>query len=239
MSSWESLTTRRGNRPKFMGRRSYTRKATNAKAKAKLEAKEPLATVAIRKANRVNSILKLQSEIRFKDVFAASTAPSTANIVLLNGMNVGDSGGQREADNVVIKSVRVNGGFVGADSTNAIRVMLVIDKQPNGATFSLSDLLETTTFDAIYAYRKTVNKARFTVLYDRKYALSGNNTSLTGRTFGLFNISIPLNLKSWYFNNVGDISDIKSNALYLVFLSDSTTVSHPVFTYAARIKYVA
>lgn len=218
----------------------YMRNARKAKAKAKIEAREPLAKVALNRAISVKRQLKAQAEVRFKDSYATSSASSAGSIILLNGTTVGDSNGQREGDNILIKSVRVNGHFIGADATNIIRVMLVIDKQPNQATFNLTDLLDTTSSEAVHAYRQTTSRDRFTVLYDRKWSTVGSSgTNPNDSTLRLYKFSKRLNLKSWYFGSAGTVADLKTNALYLVFMSDSGAVTHPTFVYNARVKFVA
>lgn len=189
-----------------------------------------------RKVEAVKRTMKSQESVGFHDLFNASNASTSASIYLLNGLQVGDTSSSRDADEVLIKSLKSRINIVGIDDTNVVRVMFVIDHEPKQATMSISDLLDTAVIPPPFAFRKMDYKKRFTVLHDRTFSTVLSTES--EQQWIQFNQ--PLNLKTHYAAgaNAGTSADITRNALYLVILSDSGVTAHPTFNAATRITYV-
>lgn len=107
-----------------------------------------------------------------------------------------------------------------------VRVILFCDKQCNGATATVTDVLQTEDFHAFY---NLVNKGRFKILMDKRHvinheSLASNATDLfsqaqTGKHFNrTFRMNTPIE-----FNNAfsdGRIITIRSNNFGVLIISD-------------------
>lgn len=189
------------------------------------------------------------------------TESGTTNFVLLNYPVPGTGPNQRVGRKICIKSVQirltisvivtVTGVAPAVTPAAAMRILLVWDKQVNGAASvpAVSDLFATA--GTTNALLNMDNRDRFAILMD-KVVSQANTTSTLGfpsQTTGMiasknvFKKYKKLNHET-VFNagTAGDQSDIVSGGLYLVLCSDaqgSSTNSLEVvnFTGNARIRY--
>lgn len=153
-------------------------------------------------------------------------------ITLLNGLTQGDDISNREGRQIRLKSVDISQAYSmnGAAFGTIIRMMLVLDKQPNGAVFNSADLLQNT--DTV-AFRQLDNRRRFLILEDRKYTISS-----TGPIIGYDRVYKEIDIKTTYDDsNAGTIADIETNALYLLFISNEAT-NVPQVRVSARIRWL-
>lgn len=111
---------------------------------------------------------------------------------------------------------------------DSMRIMIYIDKQANGATAIVRDILET---EDIRSFRNMANTQRFTILSDRMHTLNhqalsqafdSNNFSGAGqileRTF-YKTCNVPIE-----FGGVtGAIGEIRSNNICMLFITDYVT----------------
>ena len=172
-------------------------------------------------------------EFKAKDV---STGTITVNNVgtsyLLNGLQRGDTLDSREGRQVRGKSLEMR--FLQSISTSAVntqmRYILVIDKQANAASPTFNDILTSTS---VTAARNLDNRKRFVVLKDKQITLRDNNTSEL-----FFKWYIPIDCKTVYnASNVGDISDIETNSIWL-FMFSSETTNLPVTNIQSRYRFI-
>jgi len=105
------------------------------------------------------------------------------------------------------------------------RLLVVRDKQTNGAVFSLTDLLDTATSNANY---QGDDHTRYQILLDKRWDL-GYVATAAGPTFGAsagvpsysFYFKIPLNHKTQYNNgNAGTVADIDYGSIYMLWIGD-------------------
>lgn len=189
-----------------------------------------------RKVEAVKRTIKASEEKGWVDGYLATTADVAGTCTLLNGLSKGDNSYNREADEILMRSVKFNFNTISADSTNLMRVMLVIDHEPKGVTLTMGDVLDMSTIlYPPYAFRKMDYKKRFTVLFDKTARL---NTVSDLNEF--FKVNQVLNLKTQYKtgSNAGDITDISRNALYVCVGSDSAAIPNPGYSFGYRITYV-
>jgi len=194
-------------------------------------------------------------EYKFVDTYlgttgATNTLPlgSAATFTLLNGLKLGTSAFQRIGNKITMKSLYWSLGFglAAADSDPAtdtnvlnvpVRMMIVYDKQPNGALPVLGDLLsafagvDNTTARAIdmNSPNNLNNKDRFIVLADKRFILSSNgNSSRHIKKYKKLSTSVAYKSGA----TVGDITDITSGSLYFIAFTDSEIngVADPVAT---------
>lgn len=115
------------------------------------------------------------------------------------------------------------------NSSDTVRIMLIQDRQCNGATPGTLDILVDTDYRAFY---NLTNRSRFRFLVDKTYAMtcpSGTGTDTTGLLWGeaakhlVFNI--PLAIPIEYDGVTGGITEIRSNNIIALFISRKGTIN--------------
>lgn len=119
-----------------------------------------------------------------------------------------------------------------------IRCMLIHDRQCNGAYPAVTDVLEDAQFQS---FNNLANKSRFRTLMDRSYAI--NYTGMASDGAGVVSQGSNL-IEDSYFKKVnipieydgatGAVTEIKSNNLFCLFISD--TGSAGVWT-SVRVRF--
>lgn len=109
-----------------------------------------------------------------------------------------------------------------------VRIMLVLDKQANGANPAITDILET---DDMNSFNNLANKSRFRVLYDKVFnmdalAVGSNGTTVDqaarSRTVSCFKkVNLPIEFSS----TTGAITEIRSNNLVWVTVTDTGSLT--------------
>lgn len=210
--------------------KDLTRKTSND-AQKQIATKVVKTEVKLRKVSRV-----LKSEKRYKDVLISGVScSSTGAVALVNGMNTGDTDGYRMGTDFLMSSMKVKGHFYPANSTSAnARILLVYDKQANAAALTVGDVLVSADPESLTNY---TNKKRFKIIFDKSYAIPGNN-SFPKR----FDFSLSLRNLETHCNtgNAGTIADIVTGSLYWIYLSDvSAGVNAPSLDLHSRLFYNA
>ena len=196
-------------------------------------------------------------ELKYIDASTVGTViDESGNITLLNGLLTGTSATSRVGMRIQMRSVHLKYMINGPVYTNpastspmaqTVRIMLVLDMQPNGATFALSDLLEDTTPGiGIVSSLYMANAARFKVLYDKRVTVTAaivtasaaevqfaENKTVYDETY------LKLSHEVHYANsNNGDITDMRTGALFLVTLCDTAAaLTQPLITSYVRLRY--
>lgn len=118
-----------------------------------------------------------------------------------------------------------------------IRVLLVLDKQSNGATVTLSDVLTIGSGDtptkAIMAFSNKPNAKRFKILRDKTYNLNNDRPEYTTKWF--FKQPKIVQMQG----TAADVANMKKNALYLIAYSDSTVTDDvkPSWTWKSQVNF--
>lgn len=106
---------------------------------------------------------------------------------------------------------------------DGIRVIVYHDKQCNGASIAVLDLLETATY---LSYNNLSNKNRFTILYDEYTDISATagSSDATTRGFGEHAITKQFhkrcNLPVEFSSTTGGIGEIRSNNIGVLAITD-------------------
>lgn len=186
-------------------------------------------------------------EMKWLDVSVADGTIATSGDILNSGTIVvvpqGTTQSERIGRMIMIKKILLKYQLVLPNSTDmsetsdVIRVILYMDKQCNGATATVADILQSASFQA---FRALDNSKRFTILMDRTEALTtpcaaGNGTANdSGRVlrFKRFykNCSIPIE----YNSTTGAITEIRSNNLGILTISSKGVGG---FSGTVRIRY--
>jgi len=158
-------------------------------------------------------------EKNYFDVNTTVAANTTGSITLLNGVSQGTSGVQRIGLRYNLDSIQWS-LFVTAlttSTTQYVRMYLVWDKNPNGATPTVSAIIEPPG----YQYINLVNRDRFTILRSYETTINGNNASIindsSSKSFtGYKKLNVQTLCNS---GTTGVIGDIQQGALWLICLS--------------------
>lgn len=126
-------------------------------------------------------------------------------------------------------SCMYNPSFTGSTgtSTQNIRLILFIDKQPNQLGITGANLLDGAA--EIYNPINMVNSQRFQIIYDKRYALGSQGPQSVFDT-----MYHKLHYKTRYANATGTPS---TNALYLFAISDGSASLGPYLVFNNRLKF--
>ncbi len=125
-----------------------------------------------------------------------------------------------------------------ATGGDVVRVIMYVDKQCNGATANVTDILESADYQS---FNNLGNKNRFRTLMDRTYDL--NPMSAAGD--GTANDALPFAINDTFFKKVnlpiewnstaGAITEIQSNNIGILLISRANTLSD--FESKVRIRF--
>lgn len=200
--------------------------------------------VVARQQKQVNQVRHIVDCLkRYNYLYANGTTDTTGDFTLINGMVQGDTDGTREGQCIYLKSIGIKMGLwplsSATNSVSTVRVMLIYDKQSNGAILPINQVLLDTTagIRSMISPRHPDFKKRFVVMYDKIVKLIA--TANTGATAGANVANLPVkmfkisktfkkgfNETQYNGGNAGTVADITRGALYLYVLGD-TAVANP------------
>jgi len=118
-----------------------------------------------------------------------------------------------------------------------IRLMLVYDKQANGAAPVIGDILESSDFLSQYTYDK---RERFVILMDKCYTLGYQDKTNfwgTGNPIVEDRRTIRINRPTIYSGSTTAITDITTGSLWLVNVGTGTSPTAATVDYRIRVAY--
>ncbi len=194
-------------------------------------AKKSVAQIA-KKNRRDISQLKSNADWKFKDTIVDDAIVSATGTVQPQIFTIGngDTANQKDGLKIVIKKVSCRFQFTLPSATDkdaaadTLRIMLLKDKQANGALPAVSAILTGTD---IQDFREPPNKRRFSVIFDKTISLNANGGFGNGTTNTTLFKSISwqfnkrMNFPIYYNNTVstGAIAQINSNNLVMLYIS--------------------
>lgn len=227
------MVYRRSNYPKRYARRSNYRSGARGRRAAPLPTYSQIGARVLKDVSMLKNLINV--EFKTNDLqFSSTSVPSTGTINCLNGLMQGDDYNRRSGRQVRFKSLQWRCTLNKHNSAVAsrIRVIFFIDKDPREIQCSTSDILETSVFSGIDSMRKLDGRKRFVILKDKTFLL---NTDTPERSYTGY---MKLDMKTVYdASTTGDISDIYSNSLHVLFLGDET-VNQPTYTLGTRLRFV-
>lgn len=174
---------------------------------------------------------KSNVEVKWQDVNDfINTVPSAGGVgTSLTAITAAVAQNGRIGRLITVKSIEVMGNIVlppqaaGAAASDVCRIMLVQDKQPNGALFTVADLLQQASGVAAYiAFFELYNEKRFNVLYDKSFNVEATGgivaATLEGNKLFRFCVPIPDEL-TLYRSGGGSITEVMTNSYSLVYIS--------------------
>lgn len=199
-------------------------------------------------------------EMKSVDVQATNTFVNGASFTLINGLVQGSNAYQRAGRKIDIMRIHLTGYVYqnqagAAPTADYLRLMLVFDKQPDGAAFSIGALLaDVSSAGAVTTNSRSGtnldNADRFIMLRDLRFktdvgggASANQPRQVSSETDAKweFNEYIKVHLPAVYAatSNTGAITDIQSGSLYLVAmgLNAGVDAQYSAATHT-RIRYV-
>jgi len=209
-------------------------------------------------------------ETKFYDTGIAGTAivataagaemDPTPNVLCLNAITQGDGESQRDGRKVVIKSLQIK-GMINADTVansadppagRLIRILVVQDKQTNGATglqlFSGSSPTTLELSNALLDNRSgmvSINapynqntKERFKILYDRTFNINPNDKA--GSLDYVVNVRKMINLNNavvMYSEGTSTIDALPSRNLFVAYYYSLSTDPSIQMNFTSRFFY--
>nr|WAE42718.1 MAG: capsid protein [Cressdnaviricota sp.] len=214
-------------------------------------------TPAYRQRGRPSSLSSHAPEVKSVDLVSATYGlNATANITAINLITAGSSFFNRIGRKIEMKSIQIRGSIgitnVGNTQADYGRVMLVYDRQFNGAYPSITDILE----DTVQAGTNTTNvqsgmnlnnRDRFQVIWDNRVALPPNDasgSSVQNMQPSEFSLDVFKKLKNLVTQYKADsspavVGDIATGSLLFVTLGGTTAGSEAYkVVVAMRLRYV-
>ncbi len=181
----------------------------------------------------VNALRRfVNTELHYIDSTASTALSTTPSFFLLNGCAPGDTATTRTGQSIKVDELDLRFALsVNATAVvDHVRILVIIDKQPNATQFAIADLLPVTNVVAPYT---DGSQQRFIPVYDVTLPLSIYNT---GAFFQ--RVRLPNKFHTTYnTGTAGTVADIVSYSYYLVAFSDQTT-NTPTMLHYARTWFV-
>lgn len=171
-------------------------------------------------------------EVKYTEVQFDSAMSNAGQIQLLNGCVEGTAITNRIGQKIELTSVSVDFQLAGATLTtaqgfpyagvDAVRVALVYDRQPNGAALTYANVFNNNNVEQAPLSKRNMNFTdRFEVLKSQLYRIdTASNISITDSWY----ISTKHDVRYGGSNN-GDITDIETGSLYLIFADQGTVTT--------------
>jgi len=159
-------------------------------------------------------------EKKFISTTISESPGSTAVLNCLNICSQGNDDNNRQGDSILAKHCTILGNLtVNASNTGSdvVRCIVFVDKENRGAFPSATDLL---TSSSVNSQKSLDNLDRFVTLKDMRFVL----TPSTGvRPQVPFKIYLPLHTHLKYAGNAGDITDVRQNSIFILWLGIENT----------------
>jgi len=177
------------------------------------------------------------------------TANATGGMTVLNAIPQGTQIDQRVGNKIQISSIRIKASIIiaGTGQTfDGIRIMVVYDRNPNGAYPTISSILSDSgivegamsTANTNFASSQNIAyKDRFLILRDQLLTIDPDSSNVI-RYDTFIKRKLETNFKS--SSNPGVIGDISTGALYLIAFNEytSSSVSYTTLQHVScRIRY--
>lgn len=180
-----------------------------------------------------------QGEWKYRDYNIALAMDTTYPALLLDGITPGTRAFERIGNRVTIKSLelRINVGTTTAvASSQFCRWIVVLDRQSNASTPTLANILNPGTY---FGVRNLDNRRRFKIIMDNQFTIGVSSTDTNKREWHVYmKFRKPL-IVDYNGGGSGGISDIASNALWLVSIGTNVPgVNAAAMDGTSRIRYL-
>lgn len=183
----------------------------------------------------VYNVKKLLNVEHKRSIDNGTVSPSTSgDIRLMCDVAQGDGFDTRDGNSLKWEHCNMK-GFVtinGSATTTTVRIMLLLDKQPNGALPTLAQILDDTGSNTPVLRPLNVNfGSRFVLLADKQISVDANNARKNFKWFR------KLNFHTKYNGTGSTITDINTNSIIMVTVSDEAT-NVPDISYNMQSRFI-
>jgi len=184
-------------------------------------------------------------ELKFRDIIVAPVVPAVAGTITSPSVNLipqGVTESERVGRKCTLKAVSFHFQMELPDTTvpgqtsDRVRIIVYLDKQANGATAAVLNILETATINSFFNLEES---SRFRLLYNRFHDISSQSGGV-GATFASAELLKTVNWgtrcsKPIEFSGVtGAIGEIRSNNVGVLMISEK---ARTVVGYTVRIRF--
>lgn len=170
-------------------------------------------------------------------------ADTTGTVNLLNGVATGTDFTERIGRKILIKSIYIQGIVQTLDtvSNNCLnRLIVVLDKQPNGAAPAINDVLVSSNSTEQLNLN---NRDRFRILADKRFATAQIDTTATQAFAGsptchVVKIYKKCNITTQYSGTTNGIGSLATNAIHMITVGNQVPGSGGNFILSARVRFV-
>lgn len=185
------------------------------------------------------------SALKYHDFTSTTVNPSTTGTLFTNAIAIPQNTGpaDRIGQRVILKKITIRGslrtnGTATAQNigTYITKLMVVLDKQCNGAFPSFTDIQT----NNLYGYNNLDNVDRFVILKTlwlqiNPTVIYNGAAMLDTKKQRAFKFSVPLNYEIIYSSNMGVIAEIKSNNIFVCCISNDSGSTD--LDFKARVRF--
>lgn len=196
-----------------------------------------------RQVRQVKRIVNSSQETKFYDISSSgASVSSTGTITSLTSIAQGTTDITRVGDSISLMRMMWSGVLTVGDQFNIVRVILFQWKPNDNVAPALADLLLNGPSGSpdVYSFYNHDLRGQFHIMSDRTYSLIGNGTSSSipfqpkTQILIAHNKGLSVGLKKVQYQGG---TTVGTHKIYVLTLSDSSAVAHPIITYNARIYY--
>lgn len=195
-----------------------------------------------RNSNKVFVIKR--PEVKHHDVAGSTIAVTSAGVfgtVVTNAVLRDTTSSTRIGDTVTIKKFGIRFQVTNTDPIDdgdCVRLIVLVDHQPNGADPAVLDVLQTADEQS---FRATKTMKRFTFLMDKYFDWNSSTVNIVDPpsafavTRTCFSFFKDLNLEVEYLQSANSISSISTNAIHVFAIS--AQASDTTILWSSRVSY--
>ncbi len=188
-------------------------------------------------ARKFNVMSQRTRELKYKENIVSISQSATSTVSLLTQVAQGDTDTNRNGDQLMIHNVVLDvsaaiDGTVAPDNTNIVR-MIVFQWHPQSGISTLptaTQILQDPTTNPVLSSYNHDTRWNYSVILDYVFTLSIEGSRVQQRKFVL--TRIPRRKLQF----VGATTD-GTNHLYILSVSDSTTVDHPSYNFNSKVLF--
>lgn len=157
----------------------------------------------------------------------ADVTPGTTGAVVATGcfdIVQGDTDSTREGNIIHIKKILSNLWIFDATAGGTMRVICFIDRQSNGSTPAVADVLNTATLTSLYSPNTVIGAggSRFAILWDEAFTYNQQFSAAT-TVAGLKRKAVYKSIPVQFQANAGAAADVLTNQPWYIMISSNSS----------------
>lgn len=204
----------------------------------------PRKRVPIKRVRLPRTRISTAIEKKYLDTSIQNTSDISAGVILNSLVLVpqGTTDVTRIGNKITVTNINLRGFAANDDLTTALtgggylRVILYVDKQANGATAAVTDILKSAV---IHSFRNMDQVDRFIILQDKFYNIPIKTTDAlhTSIETTMWSMNIKCKYPVHFSSTMGAITELRSNNIGLLYISDTPTLN-AANVGTARVKFI-